>query len=485
MSRKKNDNPHEEYSAPNSADNINQIRSSPDSNYEQHQRYAQRPLRRVNSHPNQQYQQNPYQQYPNQQYQQNPYQQYPNQQYQQNPYQQYPNQQYQQNPYQQNPNQQYQQNPYQQNPNQQYQQNPYQQNPYGNYQGQQVQRNPAPKKKVSGKKKKKKKTLGQSIRGLFPYKEDSVGERIRKLVFLGSIVAIIICGYLVADYYLDLWKSRQLTDSIKNIYITYDRSDDNEQKSDGMEKYYTLLDGARKLLDMNADSIGFITIEGTPIQNPVVKAQDNNKYLNLNFYGEESRAGTVFLDWRCNFDVVENHKLLLQNADNLVVYGHNMGDESMFGCLKYYQRDYNYYIQHPVIEFNSNYEMYKYKIFGVILVDAFDESDTKFDCWNKLYFSDENDFYDFVNEIKRRTIVSNDVDVKYGDSLLTLSTCNTTLGDNGRLLIIGRLVRDGEDPLAGTQNATPNQNVKYPNLYYQTKTYESYDPNAPFVPYGP
>ncbi|MBP3761125.1 MAG: class B sortase [Ruminococcus sp.] len=483
MSRKNGRKSNEEYSAPQGADTVKEIKTSSESNYQQHQRYAQRPLRRVSNQQNQ--------------YQQNPYQQYPNQPYQQNPYQQYPNQPYQQNPYQQNPNQSYQQNPYQQYPNQQYQQYNNYGNPQGgNYQGQQMyrqmnpngnqmQRNPSAKNKGSGKKKKKKKTLGQSIRNLFPLREDSVGERIRKLVFLGSVVAIIICGYLVADYYLDLWKSRQLTDSIKNIYITYDRTDDNEQKSDGMEKYYTLLDGARKLLDMNEDSIGFITIEGTPIQNPVVKSTDNNKYLNLNFYGEESRAGTIFLDWRCNFDVVENHKLLLQNADNLVVYGHNMGDESMFGCLKYYQRNYNYYIEHPIIEFNSNYEVYKYKIFGVILVDAFDESDTKFDCWNKLYFDGENDFYEFVNEVKRRNIVLNDVDVKFGDPLLTLSTCNTTLGDNGRLLIIARRVRDGEDLLAGTQNASPNTNVKYPNLYYQTKSNESYDPTAPFEPYGP
>ncbi|MBR1591684.1 MAG: class B sortase [Ruminococcus sp.] len=351
--------------------------------------------------------------------------------------------------------------------------------------GSQPRRKPSSKKKGSGKKKKKKKTLCQSIRELFPLRDDSVGERIRKLVFLGSIAAIIICGYLVSDYYLDLWKSRKLTDSIRNIYIVYDKKDTDEEKSDGMEKYYSLLDGARKLLDINSDSVGFITIDGTPVQNPVVKANDNNKYLNLNFYGEQSRAGTIFLDWRCNFDVVENHKLLLQNGDNLVVYGHNMGDESMFGSLKYYQRNYNYYIEHPIIQFNSNYEVYNYKIFGIMLIDAFDESDTKFDCWNKLYFSGEEDFYEFVNEVKRRNIVLNDVDVKFGDPLLTLSTCNTILGDNGRLLIVARRVRDGEDLLEGTQNASPNPNVKYPSLYYQTRTNESYDPTAPFEPYGP
>ena len=137
-----------------------------------------------------------------------------------------------------------------------------QMNPNGN----QMQRNPSAKNKGSGKKKKKKKTLGQSIRNLFPLREDSVGERIRKLVFLGSVVAIIICGYLVADYYLDLWKSRQLTDSIKNIYITYDRTDDNEQKSDGMVAacYLIFYSGGRFVMeffrgDLERGSIGVLS----------------------------------------------------------------------------------------------------------------------------------------------------------------------------------------------------------------------------------
>jgi sortase B len=162
-----------------------------------------------------------------------------------------------------------------------------------------------------------------------------------------------------------------------------------------------------------------------------------------------------------------------------------MGNDTMFGALKYYQRNDNYYSEHPVIELNSNYNCYTYKIFAFFILDAEDDTDTRFDCWNMLNFGSEDDFYNFVNEAKRRTIRLNDVDVKWGDKLLTLSTCNTILGDRGRLIVLARLVRDGEDPYEGTQNSVYNSNIKWPTLYYSySKNSKRYDPDAEFVPYN-
>ena len=79
------------------------------------------------------------------------------------------------------------------------------------------------------------------------------------------------------------------------------------------------------------------------------------------------------------------------------------------------------------------------------------------------------------------------MDVKYGDQLLTLSTCNTTLADEerGRIIIMARRVREDEDPIAGTQDSVRNPNIKWPNLYYENHSDARYDPNAPFEPYGP
>lgn len=336
-------------------------------------------------------------------------------------------------------------------------------------------------------KKKTKKSLKEKFIDLFPQKQDSVPEKIRKVVFLCSICAIIICGYMVGDYYIDLGKSKNLHQEIASIYEPYpfERSENVATIYEpDTERTYTVLDGARKLLDMNPDVVGYITIPNTPISNPVMQSGDNEKYLDKNINGEQSRAGELFLDYRNNFDRVVNGKLSIANSDNLVIYGHNMKNDEMFGSLKYYQRNYSYYNEHPVIYLNSNYECYTYKIFSYFILDAFDDSETAYDCWNKFDFDGEEDFYNFVNEAKKRSFGLNDVDVKYGDKILTLSTCNTVLGDRGRLIVMGRLLRDGEDVKSGTEKNVQNANVKWPSIYYQEKPNERYNPDAEFVPYG-
>ena len=346
-------------------------------------------------------------------------------------------------------------------------------------------------KPAGSKKKKKKKTPVQRLRGLFPEKGDSVGECIRKIVFLGSVVAIFVCGYFVGDYYYDLWASKHKTRELMEIYEIYeDREAPTEAVEDEGEKrirYKGMLDGARKLWDQNHDIVGVITIPDTPINNPVMQSEDNNKYLNKKFDLSENIAGELFLDFRNHFDDVgEDGYLKTENSDNLVIYGHNMLDEQMFGSLKWYQRHEDYYGKHPIIYLSSNYEKYTYKIFAFFIVDASDETDTKFDCWNMLDFDNEGDFYNFVNEAKKRSLRLTDVDVKYGDPILTLFTCNTTLPDEerGRLIIMARRVRKGEDPMAGTQNSKANPNIKWPTIYYDEHPGERYDPDAEFVPYG-
>ena len=346
------------------------------------------------------------------------------------------------------------------------------------------------KKPSKKKKKKKKKPFKQRLLHLFPQKGDRLGERIRKIVFLGSVVAIVVCGYIVGDYYYDLWSSKRKTRDLMEMYEIYgdQEAPKDETPVDDRVRYLDMLPGARKLWEQNHDIVGVITIPNTPINNPVMQAEDNKKYLNMKFDLTENIAGELFLDYRNHFDEVgEDGYLACENSDNLIIYGHNMYDDQMFGCLKYYNWREDYYGLHPVIDLRSNYENYKYKIFAFFILDAEDESDTKFDCWNKIDFDGEEDFYNFVNEAKRRSIRLNKVDVKYGDQLLTLSTCNTTLADEerGRIIIMARRVREDEDPIAGTQDSVRNPNIKWPNLYYENHSDARYDPNAPFEPYGP
>ncbi len=346
------------------------------------------------------------------------------------------------------------------------------------------------KKKKKAKKSKKKKSKKKKGFSLFPKKGDSILEAVRKCVFLASSAIFVVCLCLIADYFWENYQNAQLSDDLRTMY-SMDVSDPEatepptEDLGPGYE-YYGYLSGAENLLAVNPDVVGWISIPGMDISYPVLQRKGqvdgNDYYLKRNIYGEDAHAGSIFMDYRNDFDYVVDGRKICENSGNLIIYGHNMHDYSMFGSLKHYINYADHYSEHPIVELNSNYRKYKYKIFGMIIVDIDDETDTKFDYWNQLDFPDERAFYDYVNEIKRRTIRLNDVDVKYGDELLTLSTCNSTFSE-GRLVVFARKLREDEDLYAGTQTSTENPNIKWPNSYYRWHK-NTYDPDAEFVPYG-
>ncbi len=329
--------------------------------------------------------------------------------------------------------------------------------------------------------------LKEAIKRLIPWKGDNASQVIRKLTFLGSVVSFTVCLFLVVDYYWGNYKNQKLGEDLQNIYsqeedippLTEAVSENQQQTT---EKVWHLKDGAKALLERNSDIVGYINIPDTDISYPVVQRRQeengNNYYTNHNIDKEEADAGSIFLDWRNYFDYVVDGTKVLDNSQNLIIYGHEMKDGSMFGSLKNYRESQGFLEEHPVIELSSNYESYKYKIFAVFIVDAEDQTDTKFDCWNTLNFENEEQFYEYVNNAKKRSFKFNDVDVVYGDQLLSLQTCHSMF-TTARLYVMARLVREGEDPYEGTDNVRDNDNVLWPSIYYEWNS-GSYDPDAEF-----
>jgi sortase B len=368
------------------------------------------------------------------------------------------------------------------------------------------------------KKKKRKRTKREILRDLFPKRGDGFGEIMRKCIFWISILVFLGCLILIGQYLFGLWQSKNLYDKVGDSYhnattqtsVTETLSSDETETAENGEgsnataeddtiltelpteattaKQYTVLEGAASLLEINPEVAGYVSIPDTEVDYPVMYHADDVEgeeyYLYRDLYGNHSQNGSIFLDSRCNFDVVgEDGTLSVPNSNNLILYGHNMRDRSMFGSLRDYKNDETYYDAHPLIYFNSNYETYVFKIYAYFIADAQDTTETRFDYWNKINFEDETAFYDYVNEVKRRTLRLTNVDVQYGDQLLTLSTCNSTFS-TARLVICARLVREGEDPYEGTTDSTLNTNIKWPSVYYLGNE-NTYDPDAPFVPYGP
>ncbi len=352
----------------------------------------------------------------------------------------------------------------------------------------------------SGKRKKKRNsyTFVDVLKIFIPWRGDSRYEAVRKIVFTSALAVVGACTFLISNYYIDLYQAKKAYQAMQEDYEEarkrrgfQDDGTTDETEVGGMIEYLDYNYVADRFLSQNPDLVGYICIPDTLVSYPVVQKKSldpninmNDYYLNRTFHQETSKSGCIFMDYRCHFDEVADHRRVIDNSGNLLIYGHNMNNQTMFGSLRNYVNNPAYYMAHPIVELDSIYASYNYKIFAVFVVDGDDyTSKYAFNVWNTLDFEGEDEFYDFVNNAKKRTMINTSVDVKYGDPLLTLYTCNG-LVKNAKLILLCRQVRAGEDPLEGTQDATLNDNVMYPQAYYDYGHPEDFDP-AKFVPYGP
>ena len=211
----------------------------------------------------------------------------------------------------------------------------------------------------------------------------------------------------------------------------------------------------QEYLAKNDDIIGWIKLDKTKINYPVVLdpgdvySEDdpsqlligsNSYYLDKDIDGKPYISGTLFMDYRDVFSEKED-----EQSDNLVIYGHNMLNNTAFGGLRVYRQNYSFYDESPIIELSSNYRDYQYIIFGYIITPG-SYDDTDFHYWNMEDFANEEEFNFFVDRIQSNSMVDTGVDVKYGDKLLTLSTCYLD-EDNSRFIVVARRLRDHETSL--------------------------------------
>ncbi len=210
---------------------------------------------------------------------------------------------------------------------------------------------------------------------------------------------------------------------------------------------------ARSLLRMNKDTAGWLTIEGTPVDYPVFldpgnipagsqfygeeAYEPNYFYLSHDMYGGYAREGSLYFDYRNRFGASDEDQ-----SENLMIYGHNQLDLSMFGSLRNYRFNYDYYNGHEFMKLSSNYEDYDYVIFAFLITSGESANGNDFCYWNMEELDTENDFNFYVQRCIDKAMVDTGIDVKYGDKLVTLSTCVERHED--RFIIVGRRLRDGE-----------------------------------------
>ena len=244
------------------------------------------------------------------------------------------------------------------------------------------------------------------------------------LLFIVSVVLLTISIYFLMGMFLQERQDNQLQHQLQEVL--QEKSDETGEDSSGDS--LTQIDaGILALHEENPDCIGWITIEGTRIDYPVMyRPGDKNYYLHRDFNGEYSANGCLYLAKEC----------VPGDSDNLIIYGHHMNSGKMLADLEKY-KDEDFYKEHPMIQFRTIWGNEEYEILAAFVTPVYTGND--FNYYNFIKAQEVEDYEYFIREIKRKGIYETKVTAFYGEKLLTLSTCEYSQ-KNGRMVVVAKKV---------------------------------------------
>jgi len=224
---------------------------------------------------------------------------------------------------------------------------------------------------------------------------------IMRLIQLTFLILIIFSSIKIYNWYKENKANEQILKDISNAIVVVENDDENQKEED---KYKIDFGELKK---KNEDVVAWIKVNNTKIEYPVVKSKNNDYYLNHSLDKSYNIAGWIFADYRNNFNGEDK---------NIIVYGHNRRDGSMFGSLKnildeeWYNNDEN-----RNIIFATEEKVSTYRVFSVYQVE-------KEDYYIQTEFKGD-EFEKFIEELKRRSKKDFDEEVDKDSQILTLSTC--------------------------------------------------------------
>ena len=315
---------------------------------------------------------------------------------------------------------------------------------------------------------------------LFACKGDSLREIFRKIVFLAALIALIFAAVSFICVQFNAAADYSENEKLREIYsasgVKVEISEQTQNAAENKTPEIQIPEISERflpLLEINSDIVGWLTVgEDKFIDYPVVKGRDNEFYLSHNFKKEKSVSGALAADFRCEISADKR-------SANIVIYGHNMGSGAYFGLLPRYfnyditrdKNDLSFYKRNPTLTFSTLFNSSEYKIFGGALVKV--NSGDEFQYHKVHDFKNKAQFDEFCTEIlDRSTFINPDVDLKYGDNLLTLSTCilSRAYGNcEKRWVIFAREVREGESAEVDVSKAYANQSPLFYDEYYAVR----------------
>lgn len=248
----------------------------------------------------------------------------------------------------------------------------------------------------------------------------------KKLIFeIIVAIVIIIFGILIFKTIREKQSVKDGKGIVNQIQI--EKANITEEKTERMLQL-------EELQKENPEIIGYLEIQGTNISYPVLQTTNNDFYMKKNYKKEYSKDGSIFLDKDYNWEIP---------SSNLLIYGHNNKNGQMFCDLLNY-KDESYYEEHPTIKFTTNKEEAEYEIIAVFLSRVYYKKEKN--VFRYYYFinaENEEEYNSFVENCKKESLYDTGKTAKYGDQLITLSTCSYHVED-GRFAVVGRKIKNGE-----------------------------------------
>ncbi|MBQ8623018.1 MAG: class B sortase [Oscillospiraceae bacterium] len=253
---------------------------------------------------------------------------------------------------------------------------------------------------------------------------------VKALIVFFGVIMVFLSGYKLIEIYLDYKAGDDVYNDVSKEYVEHIEvvidegagGDNLEQETEQevKERVPVSVD-LESLKATNADVAAWLYLEDSKINYPVLHADDNDKYLHTMIDGTYNKAGSIFMDCRNKGDLSDL---------NIIIYGHNMKNDSMFGTLSEYKKQ-EYFEDHPVMWLITCDKAYKLEV-----VAALDTTDDSI-AYDILLSADE--LKEYLEWAIKKSDIATNADVSAISQVVTLSTCYSSNYDNTRYIVIGKM----------------------------------------------
>lgn len=249
----------------------------------------------------------------------------------------------------------------------------------------------------------------------------------RKIINIILVAIIIVCLSIIGYKYYNYNKDDKLNSEIQDLQPVINEASDLDNNSsgenDGQDQSkggnYVNSANEEELKSINSDYKMWIQVENTNINYPVVQGSDNDYYLKHNFRKESNISGTVFVESANDID----------NDKNIILYGHNMRNGTMFNNITNYKEE-SFFNEDNKISIIMNNTLYEYEVFSVYVKNVSEVN-------LAIGFANEDEFINYAYNEAEESLYKKDVDFSAEDNLITLVTCSYEFTD-ARTIVVAR-----------------------------------------------